>query len=162
MIRGIHHIGVNCRDLDRMTRFYRDALGFEPVDEGFAWRDEPVMDLIVDLSGSAAKGVMLRAGQCYLELFEYSAPPPDRDSPLRPNDRGYTHLCIDVTDIAADIPHLEACGMTFRDRRFVDVGHVRTLYGYDPEGNVIEVQQCMPGNGFTLEDLGPPRGPATT
>ncbi|TCM40535.1 VOC family protein [Novosphingobium sp. ST904] len=154
MIRGIHHVGVNCRDLARMTRFYCEAFGFAPVDEGFGWADEPVMDRIVDVAGSAAKGVMLRAGQCYLELFEYSAPPSDIARPLRPNDRGYTHFCIDVTDIESDILHLKACGMTFGDRDFVDVGHVRTIYGYDPEGNVIEVQQCMPGNGFTLEELG--------
>ncbi|WP_231636130.1 VOC family protein [Novosphingobium sp. ST904] len=62
MIRGIHHVGVNCRDLARMTRFYCEAFGFAPVDEGFGWADEPVMDRIVDVAGSAAKGVMLRAG----------------------------------------------------------------------------------------------------
>ncbi len=153
MIRGIHHVGVNCRDIGRMKRFYCEAFGFEPVDDGFGWAHEPVMDLIVDVPGSAAKGVMLRAGQCYLELFEYSAPPSDIERPLRPNDRGYTHMCIDVTDIADDIAHLKACGMTFNERDYVDIGHVRTLYGYDPEGNVIEVQQCMPTNGFTLEEL---------
>lgn len=153
MIRGIHHVGVNCRDIERQKRFYCDALGFVPVDDGFAWANEPVMDTIVDVQGSASKGVMLRAGTCYLELFEYSAPPPDSDTPLRPHDRGYTHFCIDVTDIAADIEHLKKHGMTFNDRDFVDVGHVKTLYGYDPEGNVIEVQQCAPQNGFTLEEV---------
>lgn len=155
MIRGIHHIGMNCRDLDRMTRFYREAFGFRPVaEEGFAWADEPTMDHIIDVEGSASKGVMLRAGTCYLELFEYSAPPPEHDRPLRPYDRGYTHFCVDVTDITTDLPFLESCGMTFTGRDFVDVGHVKTLYGYDPEGNVIEVQQTVPGNGFELEDLG--------
>jgi catechol 2,3-dioxygenase-like lactoylglutathione lyase family enzyme len=154
MIRGIHHVGINCRDIERMTRFYREAFGFEPVDpEGFAWADEPIMDRIVDVPGSAAKGVMLRAGTTYLELFQYSAPPPQSDTPLRPYDHGYTHFCVDVTEIEADIEHLTRCGMSFTDRDFVDVGHVKTLYGYDPEGNVIEVQQCAPENGFTLEQL---------
>lgn len=97
---------------------------------------------------------MLRAGTCYLEMFQYSAPLAENERPLRPSDHGYTHFCIDVTDIEADIAHLKACGMTFNDRDFVDVGHVKTIYGYDPEGNVIEVQQCAPANGFTLEELG--------
>jgi catechol 2,3-dioxygenase-like lactoylglutathione lyase family enzyme len=153
MIRGIHHIGMNCRDMDRMVRFYEEAFGFEKVDDGFGWADEPMMDHIVDVKGSAAKGVMMRAGQCYLELFQYSAPPPAGGGPLHPNDRGYTHFCIDVTDIENDIAHLRQCGMTFNDRDFVDVGHVKTLYGYDPEGNVIEVQQTAANNGFTLEEL---------
>ena len=153
MIRGIHHIGMNCRDIERQKRFYCEALGFEPVGDGFEWTNEPMMDNIVDVKGAASKGTMLRAGTCYLELFEYSAPPPESDKPLRPHDRGYTHFCIDVTDIGNDIEHLKKCGMTFNDRDFVDVGHVKTLYGYDPEGNVIEVQQCAPRNGFTLEEL---------
>lgn len=154
MIRGIHHIGINCRDMERMTRFYCEAFGFEPIDkDGFAWADEPVMDHIVDVKGSAAKGRMLRAGQCYIEMFQYLEPAPRSDEPLRPFDRGYTHFCVDVTDIETDIAHLTACGMTFNNREFVDVGHVKTLYGYDPEGNVIEIQQCAPANGFTLEEL---------
>lgn len=154
MIRGIHHVGMNCRDMERMKKFYCEALGFEPVDDGFAWdKGEPTMDYIVDVKDSASKGVMLRAGTCYLELFEYSSPPPASPDPKRPNDRGYTHFCIDVTDIKNDMEHLKKCGMTFNDRDFVDVGHVQTLYGYDPEGNVIEVQQCAPNNGFTLEEI---------
>ena len=153
MIRGIHHVGMNCRDIERMKRFYCEAFGFEPVDDGFAWADAEMMDYIVDVPKSVAKGCMLRAGTCYLEMFEYSAPPSDLDRPLRPYDRGYTHFCIDVTDIENDIAHLKACGMTFNEREFVDVGHVKTLYGYDPEGNVIEVQQCASANGFTLEEL---------
>lgn len=154
MIRGIHHVGINCRDMDRMKRFYCEAFGFEPVDEeGFAWADEPVMDHIVDVKGSASKGMMLRAGTCYLELFQYSAPAPNSPEPKRPFDRGYTHFCVDVTEMEKDIEFLKTCGMTFNDREFVDVGHVKTIYGYDPEGNLIEVQQCAPKNGFTLEQL---------
>ena len=154
MIRGIHHVGINCRDMARMQKFYGDAFGFKPVDEGFAWADEPMMDHIVDVKGSAAKGIMLRAGTCYLELFEYSLPAPDMPDPKRPFDRGYTHFCVDVTDMENDIEALKLCGMTFNQRDFVDVGHVKTIYGYDPEGNVIEVQQCAPGNAFALEELG--------
>ena len=155
MITGIHHVGMNCRDLERMKRFYSEAFGFEPVGDGFAWADEPAMDQIIDVKGSASKGVMMRAGTCYLELFEYSAPPPAQPDPKRPHDRGYTHFCVDVTDIETDIEHLKRCGMTFTGRDFVDAGHVRTIYGYDPEGNVIEVQQCAPANGFTLQELNP-------
>ena len=154
MIRGVHHIGMNVRDMDRMQRFYQEAFGFVPVDEGFSWANEPIMDKIVDVPNSASKGVMMRSGTCYVELFQYSSPEPTSTEPKRPNDRGYTHFCIDVTDIETDIEHLKRCGMTFNDRDFVDVGHVKTLYGYDPEGNVIEVQQVVATDaGMRLEDL---------
>lgn len=123
MIRGIHHIGMNCRDLERMKRFYCEAPGFAPVDaDGLSRAWEPVMEHIVDLRGSVAKGYVLRAGGCYIEMFEYTAPPSDLDRPLRPNDRGYTHFRIDVTDFERDIAHLKACGMRFNDRDFVAVG----------------------------------------
>jgi glyoxylase I family protein len=153
MIRGIHHTGINVRDMDRMLRFYTEGLGFSPVGDAFAWAHSPELDHIVDVPDSAARGIMLRAGTCYLELFQYAAPEPESTRPLRPYDHGYTHICIDVTDIANDIAHLKAAGMTFNEREFVDMGHVRTLYGYDPEGHLIEVQQCAPDNGMTLEDL---------
>lgn len=154
MIRGIHHVGINVRDMDRMVKFYQEAFGFEKFNDGFSWADEPIMDVIVDVPNSASRGIMLRSGTCYIELFQYSSPEPESTTPLRPYDRGYTHFCVDVTDIENDIVHLEKCGMTFNDREFVDVGHVKTLYGYDPEGNVIEVQQVVAQDGgMRLEDL---------
>jgi catechol 2,3-dioxygenase-like lactoylglutathione lyase family enzyme len=76
MIRGIHHVAVHVRDLDRMIKFYKDAFGFEVVGEEFSWRDTPWLDQLLDVPGSAARGAMLRAGSCYMELFEFSAPQP--------------------------------------------------------------------------------------
>ncbi|EZP84520.1 Bleomycin resistance protein [Novosphingobium resinovorum] len=67
MIRGIHHIGMNCRDIERMKRSYCEAPGFAPEDaDGLSRAREPVMDHIVDLRGSVAKGYVLRAGGCYI------------------------------------------------------------------------------------------------
>ncbi len=153
MIRGIHHVGIHVHDLDRMIRFYQQAFGFELVGETFAWENEPMLDQIVDLPNSAARGAMLRSGTVYFEMFQYSNPAADVTRPLRASDKGYTHMCIDSTDIAADLPMLKAAGITFSGRDYVDMGHVKTLYGYDPEGNLIEIQQCMPDNGMTLDDL---------
>jgi glyoxylase I family protein len=113
MIRGIHHVAVHVRDLDRMIKFYREAFGFEPVGEQFSWRDNALIDQLIDVKGSAAQGIMLRAGGCYMELFQFSAPEPVSTRPLRPFDRGYTHFCVDVTDIEKEIQRLGAIGMIF-------------------------------------------------
>jgi catechol 2,3-dioxygenase-like lactoylglutathione lyase family enzyme len=157
MIRGIHHVSAHVRDLDRMVEFYRSAFGFEIVGEEFSWRDTPMLDQILDVPGSAARGVMMRAGSCYLELFQFSAPLPDSTRPLRPFDKGYTHFCVDVTDIDQEFQRLCALGMTFGHRAPLDVGHVKTIYGKDPEGNVIEIQETMPHCEFRLDKL--PRVP---
>jgi catechol 2,3-dioxygenase-like lactoylglutathione lyase family enzyme len=156
MIRGIHHVSIHVRNLDRMLKFYREAFGFETVGEEFSWSDNPTLDRILDVPGSAAKGAMLRAGSCYLEMFQFSAPTPRVTDPLRPFDKGYTHFCVDVTDIDQEVKRLQGLGMTFGDRTPVDMGHVKTLYGRDPEGNVIEVQETAQHCDFRLDRL-PPR-----
>ena len=153
MIRGIHHVAVHCHDLDRMMKFYKDAFGFEPVDEGTTWRDQETVDQIIDVKGSAARAVMLRAGTCYLELFQYSAPEPESTRPLRPYDKGYTHFCVDVTDIEQEYERLKGLGMTFGHPRALDAGIVTTIYGRDPEGNIIEVQQTKDECNFRLDKL---------
>jgi len=152
MIRGIHHVSLHCHDLERMIRFYTEGLGFEVVQK-FEWADNPKLDQIIDIPDSAAKGAMLRAGTCYLELFQYSAPEPRSQGGISASDKGYTHFCVDTDDIAADMARLKAVGMDFGTRDYVDMGRVRTLYGRDPEGNLIEVQQCFEGSGIELSEL---------
>ena len=155
MIRGIHHTAAHVRDLDRMVKFYKDAFGFEVVGERFSWTDTPMVDQIIDVPGSAAQGCMLRAGTCYLELFQFSAPDPVSTRPLRPFDKGYTHMCVDVTEIEKERDRLTSLGMTFGDRRPVDMGHVKSLYGRDPEGNIIEIQETAAHCDFRLDQLPP-------
>lgn len=140
-----------------MVEFYRDAFGFEVLDEGFSWRDSPMLDQILDVPGSAGRGVMLRAGTCYLELFQFAAPAPESSRPLRPFDKGYTHFCVDVTDIEQEYRRLISLGMTFGQRTPIDVGHVKTLYGRDPENNVIEIQETTADCNFRLDQLAPVR-----
>lgn len=154
MIRGIHHVGIHVHDMDRMIRFYKEAFGFELVGEPFSWANDEFIDRIVDVPGSAAKGCMLRAGTCYMELFEYSAPAPDSAKPKRPFDKGYTHMCIDVIGIEEEFKRLQTLGMTFPEPEPINVGHVKSIYGKDPEGNVIEIQETVDCD-FPLDILPP-------
>lgn len=157
MIRGIHHVAVHVRDLDRMMKFYAEAFGFEVVGEPFAWSESEFIDRIVDVPNSAARGAMLRAGTCFMELFEYSAPPPSVSKPLQPYDKGYTHFCVDVTDIEREFERLKGLGMSFSQPGPIDMGHVKSIYGRDPEGNLIEIQQTAQNCDFPLESLPPLR-----
>lgn len=152
MIRGIHHVAVHVRDLDRMMQFYRDAFGFEPVGEAFGWENNEFIDRIVDVPGSAARGAMLRCGSCYMELFQYQAPAGET-RPRDATDKGYTHFCVDVTEIEQEFVRLKALGMTFGQPGPIDVGHVKTIYGRDPEGNLIEIQQTQTSCDFPLANL---------
>ncbi len=153
MIRGVHHFAIHVHDMDRMIRFYNEAFGFEVVGEPFSWQNDEFIDRIVDVPGSAARGAMLRAGTCYIEMFQYSAPAPAVTKPLNPYDKGYTHFCVDVTEIDYEYERLKGLGMTFSEPAPIDVGHVKTLYGRDPEGNLIEIQQTQENCDFPLDKL---------
>jgi glyoxylase I family protein len=154
MIRGIHHVAIHVRSLDRMIQFYRDAFGFEVQGAPFEWSNNEKLDQILDVPGSAARQAIMRAGNCYVELFEFSAPAPESDRPLRASDKGYTHFCVDVTDIEKEYERLKSLGMSFSHFEPIDMGIVKTVYGRDPEGNIIEIQQTEAHCNVKLEEIG--------
>ena len=142
MIRGIHHTAICTANLERQVAFYRDVVGFEVVNE-MTWKSNELIDSIIGLKGSAARTVMLRAGNAYLEFFQYESPAARDAEPLRPCDRGYTHICLDVVDIVAEHARLTKAGMRF-NREPGGVGDVRAVYGWDLDGNIVEIQETAP------------------
>lgn len=153
MIRGIHHIALHTPNFDRMVKFYRDAFGFEPVGSEMRWDNSPLVDKTIGIQGSAARCRMLKAGNCYLEMFEYYAPAGRDAPPLRPHDHGYTHFCVDVTDIAAELKRLKDVGMTFANAAPVDHGDTKAVYGKDIDGNIIEILETTLDVAFTMARL---------
>jgi catechol 2,3-dioxygenase-like lactoylglutathione lyase family enzyme len=101
---------------------------------------------------------VLLAGNLYIEVFEYSSPPGRPSDPERPvSDHGYTHFCIDVTDIDAEYARLTAAGMRFHTPppAASDMGgRIRATYGRDPDGNVIELQEILDPTYPKRLDLG--------
>lgn len=156
MIRGIHHVAICTPNLDRLAAFYVDVIGFEQA-MTTSWRNRPVVDRMIGLRNSAARQVMLQAGNAYLELFEYESPSGNSADPDRtPADQGYTHFCLDVTDIDAEYARLVANGMTFHSppptAEEIGSGKLRAIYGRDPDGNIVELQEILdPSVPFTLE-----------
>jgi glyoxylase I family protein len=153
MIRGIHHIAMHTPNFEAMVRFYRDAFGFKPPADEFAWGDSELMDRGIDVKGSRARGLMLKAGNCYLEMFEYASPPPRDAGAARPHDFGYTHFCVDVTNIAEEMERLAALGMTFPEPAPIDTGEVKFIYGKDPDGNIIELLEMVEGHVHAMDKL---------
>jgi len=159
LIRGIHHATVSTGDLDRALRFYRDLLGLEVV-HSISWeRGEPVADRLTRLKDSAATLVMLRAGNAFVELVHYESPYPRGGDPERPVcDHGITHICFDVVDVDQEYQRLKAAGVEFHcSPKTIDNGRIRTTYGRDPDGNVLEFQQIQePDSAIALRGLGDP------
>ncbi len=163
MIRGIHHVALSTGDLDRLVDFYTTLFGFERVVEG-GWRGRPEIDAIVGLHGSEARQVMLRSGNAYLEIFEYATPTGRRPQAHERTaaDHGYTHFCLDVTDIDAEYERLVAAGMAFHCAPpKLGNGAIRATYGRDPDGNIVELQEVVDEAHDTALDRAPLIAPTT-
>lgn len=142
MILGFAHPGLVVPDLEKARRFYEQMFGFRYFcDEG--WQGDPVADRVVGLAGSACKGVTLAGHNCYLELFEFSAPEQaaaagDGHGPHEP---GIRHLCFFVDDCRAEYKRLlELGGEPLGEPTDVG-GGAYTVYCRDPFGNIIELAE---------------------
>ena len=141
MIRGLHHVAIATNDIERLLAFYRDLFGLEVVLD-YTWQENVVADRVTALHGSSARSIMLRKGNAYLELFQYFSPQPAQgDAARRVCDPGITHLCFDVVDLDSEYERLSKAGMTFHCPPQVVGPDVRTTYGRDPDGNVVELQE---------------------
>jgi catechol 2,3-dioxygenase-like lactoylglutathione lyase family enzyme len=159
MINGIHHTAISTRNLERIVEFYTEAIGCEVI-FNYEWHEgNDLHDQVSGLDNSAARVAMLKAGNIYLEFFEYRSPTPVPNEPARSAcDHGIAHICLDVTDIDAEYERLSKSGMVFKARppHFKEMG-VRAIYGSDPDGNVIELLELLTDRlGMRLPQLAKP------
>ncbi|MEY4373061.1 MAG: hypothetical protein RL219_1830 [Actinomycetota bacterium] len=147
MILGFHHVALSVTDIDRQVDWYVQAFGLEVVSRGGWESGSAVIDSIVGLPESAARTAMLRGGNLYVEMFQYTNPVGRENDPARPVcDRGYTHFGVVVDDIEAEHARLSALGMRFHDAPTPASGmggRLRACYGRDPEGNVVELIEIL-------------------
>ena len=145
MIKGFHHAAISTPDLARCIKFYTETIGGE-VAWTFGWpAGTPEADQVTGLDNSAADAAMLKIGDTYLEVFEFSSPTTDTRASLRPvNNHGITHICLEVTDIQAEYERLKAAGMPFNCPPQSQDGSAM-VYGRDPDGNVVELIEFFAG-----------------
>lgn len=148
-INFLHHVGISVPSLDEARHFYIDLLGFTELGAGAFARDADI-DRIMALDGAQANVMFLAFGDFKIEMFEFASPDQGRDDAGRSvHLHGISHFCLDVTDVLGLQARLKASGMRFHSDP-VDKAGVRTVYGRDPFGNVIELQEIVasdPTNG---------------
>ena len=139
MLKGFHHAAISTPDLARSVRFYCDLFGCTVLRE-FGWpAGIPEADALTGLRNSAARAVMLKLHDSFLEIFEFSSPTPQPGNPDRPAcDHGITHICLAVQDSQAEYARLVAAGMRFHAPPQAQDGGFVT-YGRDPDGNIVEL-----------------------
>jgi glyoxylase I family protein len=139
MMMRFHHAAISTPDLDRAVRFYTEVIGCQEA-WSFSWESGSAeADALTGLRDSAASAAMLKLGDSFLEIFEFSSPSPAPGDPERPVcDHGITHVCLQVQDLHAEYERMKAAGMEFHCPPLTqESGYV--IYGRDPDGNVVEL-----------------------
>ena len=109
MILGFHHAAISTPDLDRSISFYKDVVGCEEA-WSFEWPvGTPAADEMTGLTNSAARAVMLKLGETYLEVFAFSSPAPQQRTSTRPVcDHGITHICLLVENLHSEYERMRS------------------------------------------------------
>lgn len=132
-LKGLDHVVLRVRDVDRMIRFYCDVVGCS---------EERLRD---DL------GLYhLRAGNALIDLVSVDGPLGRKGGPA-PGAEGHNmdHLCLQISDFdeARLRAHLAGHGVAADEvaTRFGAEGEGPSLYLRDPEGNTVELKGPCPG-----------------
>lgn len=150
MIKGVHHVAMSTKNIDRLKAFYRDRFGFKVVYEREkAGEPNPSSDAIFGLQGASFRMAMLKGPNVFVEMFEFASPEGKPSDPRRPVcDAGITHLCFSVTDIHGEYSRLKDAGVTFHCTPQKRPGVGQATYGRDPDGNVFELIETDPECAF--------------
>ncbi len=123
-VKELGHVVLFVRDLEKSVHFYRDILGFKPI----------------ELEGGMRGAAVFSSGRTHHEMLLIEVGP---DAPLPPKGRraGLYHIGLKIGDSIEELrtakAELEAAGV-----RIVGMSdhHVsKSLYLLDPDGNEIEV-----------------------
>lgn len=155
-VSGIHHIGISVPDIQAAHDFYCGVLGFE-LAANYDFEPSDRGDLILKLENAAAKSIMIKAGNIYLEIFEFLSPEPEARQTERPVcNHGFTHIAFEVDDIEPVYQRLQEAGVEWHCpiQEYKDEDDwFQNAYGRDPFGNVIEVQQINRSSSWGINEL---------
>ncbi len=146
MALSFSHMGICVSDLERSLRFYRDALGFEPV---ASYRVGEEFGDLMELEGVRLESQMVARDGVTIELLAFENPRPVGDGRRRlMNQLGLTHLSLRVDDIDAVAGQIERLGgevlPTTRTRMGDRSSPLDFVYCTDPDGVRIELMD-LPG-----------------
>lgn len=139
MIKGMHHVGISVRNLERSIAFYTELLGMEIAALTFTLHGAD-LEQIMALPALQGRMCVVRKGSLLIELFEFTQPKPlARDANYPVNHHGISHFGIEVDDVEATYQQLSAAGVRFHSPVMSFQRGVKATYGRDPDGNVFEL-----------------------
>ena len=122
-LNGIHHIGLNVRNLDRAEKFYSDVLGFQ----------------VTERYSEEIRHLMLDTGYTTLHLFE--SPDLDIQSATEClSEQGYAPVAFGTSrkKFPKIIEELKSINIVFRGPLILGKGE--SIHFKDPDGNHLEIR----------------------
>jgi catechol 2,3-dioxygenase-like lactoylglutathione lyase family enzyme len=124
-------MGMSVADIDKMTAWYSDMLGFK---------------IAKDLAmGAGGKLRFLENGSERLELVQVQGSKPGEQKPMPPAStiQGYVQLTMEVPDLDAARAALAAKGAVPSAITPIPPLGIRAMFMRDPEGNIVELVQKL-------------------
>lgn len=148
----VHHTAIVVRDADVALRFYHDLLGL-PIAVDRVLEDQGVRGVLLPMPGDAGANTAME-----LELIQ-----PVRDDTgvakfLEAQGEGLHHVCLQSTDVAADLRAAKAAGQQMIDETPRDglAGRIGFLHPKSNHGHLVELAQPPHGEDQTAP---PAEGP---
>ncbi len=143
-LMGVNHIGLSVKNLDKTLAFYLQATGFELVSREKISGNKQADELFgrADISYEVA---VLKAPNMLFELTEFKHNQHVTPQTMPPEGPGMTHTCFQSPASESGWDKFAEAGATplSRGGQAIDLGGYGVTYGYayDPEGNMIELEQ---------------------
>ena len=140
---GFHHIGLSVRDLDTMIEFYRSATDYEVV-KSFTVSDHQQFNQLYGMDSVSFRRAILQGPNMLLELTEFAHNRDRTSAKMLPQGPGMTHTCYQSHPDRPTFDSFSKAGADVfsRDGKPVDNGlGVTYAYAYDPEGNIVELEE---------------------
>ena len=128
IVKGIAHAAFTVKDMDASVAFYENVFGFKKAfvmnhpQTGKPWI------VYVHVSDDA-----------FIELFFGGV----NEHPFKDENIGYSHLCLEVTDINAAAEAVKAAGAPLDIEPNLGIDGNWQCWTHDPDGNRIELMQMM-------------------
>lgn len=158
MINGVHHISISTLAIEPMLAFYSGLLGLTVLSRQTVEPATPEIQKVVGLNGAGYRHAWLNGGNVVIELFEYTTPRGVQGKVRPACDAGIRHICFDVTNLEEEYQRMSAVGVNFiSEPQYLASGEMWSVYGLDPDGNIFELQEILPGSKVTarIERFGP-------
>ena len=144
------HTNIVARNWEKLAQFYIDVFNCEPVyperDMSGEWIDRITMIRDVHIEGIHLRLPGYDNGPT-LEIFSYDENNAENRQTII-NNYGFAHIAFHVDDVDEMLERFLEYGGTkygqLVEKELKGLGILTIIYGKDPEGNIVEIQNWKP------------------